>query len=107
MLTELLKSAIEKRKNQISEDKLNLLYILISQIEDIDIEIQNLTQRIENNKDYKYSIHRGKIEYIREKTKLVETIYKILSDIDKQLLTENNNIVENLSDIFESILNKK
>lgn len=107
MLTELLKSAIEKRKNQISEDKLNLLYILISQIEDIDIEIQNLTQRIENNKDYKYSMHRGKIEYIREKTKLIETIYKILSDIDKQLLAENNEIIENLSDVFETILNKR
>ncbi|MCX8074346.1 MAG: hypothetical protein N2749_02010 [Clostridia bacterium] len=88
-----------KEDESIDKKTKYILLSLIDEVDDIDNEITSLTNKILNNKDFKYSFHRAKIEYIREKTKLFELIEKILKELrEEKDMVEN---IENISDIFE------
>lgn len=98
------KYSFENLKELLKQDEgidIKIKYILLSlldEVDDIDNEIISLTNKILNNKDFKYSLHRAKIEYIREKTKLFELIDKILKELKEEKdIIEN---IENISDIF-------
>lgn len=87
-----------KEDNNIDSKTKYIILSLLDEIDDIDNEIISLTNKILNNKDYKYSLHKAKIEYIREKTKLFELVDKILKEIrEEDKMMED---IENISDIF-------
>lgn len=83
---------------KIDEKRKFLLLHLLKEIDNIDSEVLFITYKIANNKDFKYSLHRAKIEYVREKIRIIELMDKIFKEIKDE---ENNiNDIENISEIF-------
>lgn len=83
---------------KIDEKRKFLLLHLLKEIDNIDSEVLSITYKIANNKDFKYSLHRAKIEYVREKIRIIELMDKIFKEIKDE---ENNiNDIENISEIF-------